>query len=286
VTENKMSSQHRNEYCHYQEDSILSGGFPVGEPNSFVVVESGGHHYSSGDILPPLEFNGHPQQQLPHGEESAFDDIPDILLLNHYCSHGKFLCGKLCTNILVAWLSEECIALIAFTPSLLCYPPASPPQDDTEEARIAADQSWEPVRNWMLNHDVDQVRAASEQRDDAGKTALHFACQNTPPKDIIDVFLSVAVDIVQWPDSFGWLPIHYACAYGADTVVIQSLADAFPESKTKEDRKGRTPLHFALGTSNSNSPAVVVLLSSTGAASYADDNGMLVRLLRNACIGV
>jgi hypothetical protein len=38
-------------------------------------------------------------------------------------------------------------------------------------------------------------------------------------------------------------------------------------------------LHFALGTSNSNSSAVVVLLSSMGAASYADDNGMLVSRL-------
>lgn len=93
------------------------------------------------------------------------------------------------------------------------------------------------------------------------------------------MFMSVAADIVQWPDSFGWLPIHYACAYGADTAVIQALADAFPESKTTVDSKGRTPLHFALGTSNSNSPAVVVLLSSTGAASYPDDNGMLVSKL-------
>jgi hypothetical protein len=65
-------------------------------------------------------------------------------------------------------------------------------------------------------------------------------------------------------------------AYGADTEVIKSLAEAFPESKTTIDRKGRTPLHFALGTANSNSAAVVVLLSSTGAASYVDDNGMLV----------
>ena len=53
------------------------------------------------------------------------------------------------------------------------------------------------------------------------------------------------------------------------------MAEAFAESKTTIDRKGRTPLHFALGNSTSNTPAVVVLLSSTGAASYADDNGML-----------
>jgi len=25
------------------------------------------------------------------------------------------------------------------------------------------------------------------------------------------VFLSIAADTVAWPDSFGWLPIHYAC---------------------------------------------------------------------------
>jgi ankyrin repeat protein len=131
----------------------------------------------------------------------------------------------------------------------------------------------------MRNHTAEEVRAAAEQRDDAGKTALHFACQNAPPPDVIDVFLSIAVNIVQWPDSFGWLPIHYACAFGADTQVIKSLAEAFPESKTTVDRKGRTPLHFALGTSNSNSSAVVVLLSSMGAASYADDNGMLVSRL-------
>ncbi|KAL3907373.1 MAG: hypothetical protein SGILL_008904 [Bacillariaceae sp.] len=127
----------------------------------------------------------------------------------------------------------------------------------------------------MRSHSADDCHNAAEQRDDAGKTALHFACQNSPPKDVIEVFLVVAIEVLQWPDSFGWLPVMYSCAYGADTAVIQSLADAYPESKTTVDRKGRTPLHFALGMSNSNSHDVVVLLSSTGAASYADDHGML-----------
>ena len=176
------------------------------------------------------------------GTEDYTESIPDISLLHHYCAN------------------------------------ATPPVDESEEAKEIADASWGPVRDWMRTHAAEEVRAAAEQRDDAGKTALHFACQHRPPSDVIDVFLSIAVDIVQWPDSFGWLPIHYACAYGADTEVIKSLAEAFPESKTTIDRKGRTPLHFALGTANSNSAAVVVLLSSTGAASYADDNGMLVSL--------
>jgi hypothetical protein len=196
---------------------------------------------------------GYIQQQQPYDDPNydQYDEstvgysesVPDILLLNQFCAN------------------------------------ATPPADTSDEARTEADASWEPVREWMRNHTAEEVRAAAEQRDDAGKTALHFACQNAPPPDVIDVFLSIAVNIVQWPDSFGWLPIHYACAFGADTQVIKSLAEAFPESKTTVDRKGRTPLHFALGTSNSNSSAVVVLLSSMGAASYADDNGMLVSRL-------
>jgi ankyrin repeat protein len=199
--------------------------------------------YNNGDYA---DGDGGQQQYYEDGQQAYGDEnsesLPDILYLNHYCAH------------------------------------AVPPQDDTEEARAVADTTWEPVRDWMRTHSADEVRAAAEQRDDAGKTALHFSCANAPPPDVIDVFLSIASETVEWPDSFGWLPIHYACAFGAGTQVIKSLAEAFPESKTTVDRKGRTPLHFALGTSTSNSPAIVALLSSTGAAAYADDNGMLVRL--------
>eukprot|EP00934_Nitzschia_sp_Nitz4_P000341 Nitzschia sp. Nitz4//scaffold345_size17508//8951//11547//NITZ4_008824-RA/size17508-processed-gene-0.12-mRNA-1//1//CDS//3329548631//341//frame0 len=165
--------------------------------------------------------------------------IPDILLLAHLCSV------------------------------------AHPPRDDTEEAMEDANYSWDPVRDWMRSHSADEVKASAEQRDDAGKTALHFACQNSPPADVVEVILSVAAEVIQWPDTFGWLPIHYACAYGASAQVVKALAEAFPESKTTRDRKGRTPLHFALGTTNGHSPAVIAILCSTGAASYTDDNGMM-----------
>ena len=126
------------------------------------------------------------------GGSGQYDDtnIPSILLLNHFCAH------------------------------------AFPPQDDSEEAKAAADRSWDPVRDWMRSHSAEEVQAAAEQRDDAGKTALHFACQSLPPKDIIDVFLSIAVDTVQWPDSFGWLPIHYACkSFFNDTKKQQQQED-------------------------------------------------------------
>jgi hypothetical protein len=178
-----------------------------------------------------------------HETEADYSTIPDIMFLNHYCAN------------------------------------AHAPRDTTEEAKHDADLSWEAVREWLRTHSADEVRAGAQQRGDSAMTALHFACRNAPPADVIDVLLSIAVDTAQWQDSFGWLPIHYACACGAATEVIKSMAEAFPDSKTTVDRRGRTPLHFALGNSNPDSPVsptVVVLLSSTGAASFADDNGMLV----------
>lgn len=139
-------------------------------------------------------------------------------------------------------------------------------------------ETWEQVRHWLRTHEAEEVRQAAEQRGESAMTPLHFACRNAPPSDVIDVFLSIAVDTVQWPDAFGWLPIHYACACSASIDVVQRLAEEFPESKTTLDRRGRTPLHFALGNPSDkpDSPAMVALLSSSGASSYADDNGMLV----------
>jgi hypothetical protein len=158
--------------------------------------------------------------------------------------------------------------------NLLCARAKAP--KESEESLVEAEKSWGPVRDWLSSHNADEVRAAAEQRGESGLTALHFAARHDPPLDVIDVLLSIAQDTVQWPDSFGWLPIHYACASGSDTAVIKTLADAYPESKTTIDRRGRTPLHFALGDKPA-SPDVIFLLSSTGAAQYPDEIGMLVR---------
>jgi hypothetical protein len=195
-------------------------------------------------------YDGHSvgESFLSGGETTALtgdESVPDIQLLNLFCSR------------------------------------AQAPKNTSEAARAQAEKSWEPVRDWLSSHNAEEVRAAAEQRGESAMTAAHFACRNAPPLDVIDVFLSIAAGTVEWPDSFGWLPIHYACACGAETDVIKLLAEAYPESKTTVDRRGRTPLHFALGNANPDTPAspdVVSLLSSTGAASNADDNGMLVRM--------
>jgi hypothetical protein len=97
--------------------------------------------------------------------------------------------------------------------NLLCAR-ARAPRDDSDEAKADADNSWQPVREWLGTRSAEEVRAACEHRGESGLTALHFACRNVPPIDVIDVFLSIAADTIRWPDSFGWLPIHYAAAAG------------------------------------------------------------------------
>jgi hypothetical protein len=224
-------------------------------------------YYDEGTQQPQYGENNYQAQEVQYGEngqrqqvgyqdgkydydddqdsqtETDYSTTPDIMLLNDYCAN-------------------------AHSPSYL-----------PEEAEHEAEPSWELVREWLRTHSAGEVRSGAEQRGDSAMTALHFACRNSPATDVINVLLSVAIDTSEWKDSFGWLPIHYACACGADAQAIKSLAEAFPESKTTVDRRGRTPLHFALGNSNPDSavsPAIVVLLSSTGAATYPDDNGMLV----------
>jgi len=196
---------------------------------------AGGDQYS-------YDQNTYDGQTTAEYSASNGNQIPDILYLNYLCKN------------------------------------AMAPRDSSEEAQMEAEESWEPVKEWLRTHTAEEVRDAAEQKGDASMTALHFACRNAPPADVINVFLSIAIETVQWPDNFGWLPIHYACACGADKEVIQNLKEAYPESATTIDKRGRTPLHFALGNSDPGkvvSPDVVVGLSSTGAASYADDNGML-----------
>jgi len=139
------------------------------------------------------------------------------------------------------------------------------------------EDSWEKVRQWFRDHDPKEIWEEAQKLGDYSTTALHQSCRNCPPLDVIETFLKDAPEIVRWSDAFGWLPLHYACANGASEDVLRVLADAYPESKTATDRRGRTPLHFALGSTDIPvTAAAVVLLSSTGAASCPDENGMLV----------
>ena len=100
--------------------------------------------------------------------------------------------------------------------------------------------------------------------DKRGRTPLHFALGNVerpPAPPLVALLAGTSGESAKWPDENAMLPIHYACAYGAAVDVLRVLVDAWGESTTRTDAKGRTPLHFAMGNADrENSPNVVEML--------------------------
>jgi len=140
------------------------------------------------------------------------------------------------------------------------------------------DECWDLVRQWLRGHSIEETKEAVEIKGEFDTTALHVACRNRPPVDVVDIMLMAAPDMIFWADSFGWLPLHYACANGTEIDIVKLLLDVYPDSKLTTDKRGRTPLHFALGNvENPPTPPLVKLLAGkTGeSAKWPDENAML-----------
>lgn len=152
--------------------------------------------------------------------------------------------------------------------------------NELQQKREMAEHTWDLVRKWLWAHPrLEQRQAASYIRGTAEATALHLMCKLPyVPVDVIRAMVEAAPEIVSWTDSHGWLPLHHACANGADPNVMKVLIDAYPSGKLAQDNQKRTPLHF-YATRNHDNPAFMmqnaILLTDTGAAELTDKNGML-----------
>lgn len=165
-------------------------------------------------------------------------------------------------------------------------------------------QTWDGIREWLAAHPNknDRQNAAMHQGQFL-TTTLHMVCKlNDPPIDVVQNLIDCSEETVMWPDSNGWLPLHHACANGASGKVLAVLVKAYPEAKIKQDKRYRTPLHFAFfrkdakedrmnlkndarkSIMNANDdeddvgnsmPEIVELLSDSGAAELQDEGGML-----------
>mmetsp|Transcript_17798 Transcript_17798/g.37141 ORF Transcript_17798/g.37141 Transcript_17798/m.37141 type:complete len:913 (-) Transcript_17798:754-3492(-) len=165
--------------------------------------------------------------------------------------------------------SEEDETLINLIDSV----PDHIPSDDA-----SSDDPWEIVRRYLRTHSIAETQAACTAKGEFDTTALHVACRNEPPVDVVDILLMAAPDMIFWADSFGWLPIHYAAANGARLEVVSLLLEAYPDSRLTTDKRGRTPLHFALG--NVEMPPAPELVKQLAgkkgeSAKWHDENQML-----------
>lgn len=79
-------------------------------------------------------------------------------------------------------------------------------------------ECWDLVRTWLSDHSLEETKSAVELKGEFDTTALHVACRNKPPVDVVDIMLMAAPDMIFWADSFGWLPVSllylcYICIY-------------------------------------------------------------------------
>lgn len=100
------------------------------------------------------------------------------------------------------------------------------------------------------------------------RTPLHFALGHTDqPADVTTVILLSETGAPLFADENGMLPLHYACAYGVGEDVLRVLTDNHIQTIIATDKRGRTPIHFAMGNADRPaSPGVVNLLISQHAA--------------------
>lgn len=163
--------------------------------------------------------------------------------------------------------------------------------------KATLENAWSLIRRWFKkNQNLEDRRKAASYQGQFSKTPLHLCCKCPgTPADIISVLIDCFPQTVRWPDSQGWLPLHYACAYGLSGTVLSLLCDSYPEGKLIQDKRMRTALHFTFfrkdqdgDTHNiednesgeesqikNSMPHLVDLLGNSGACSIPDESGLL-----------
>lgn len=208
--------------------------------------------------------------------------------------------------------------LYAICESALPGPDDPPMSEMTPKQRSAREsqleQTWEALREWLTAHPADEERSvAATHLGQFSTTALHLLCKlPDPPVDVVRGIVSCEKEVASWQDSNGWIPLHHSVANGASLEVLGLLCEAYPGGKVTQDKRLRTPLHFAFfrsqvrggkggrggaaskggmigsnrvlfgdeGQSNDNGgedemAEIVALLGDTGAARLPDENGMI-----------
>jgi hypothetical protein len=158
-------------------------------------------------------------------------------------------------------------------------PPSELVNDITEAApevaSFADTHGWLPLHHACANGASIAVleiliNAYPESKliqDNQNRTPLHFyATCNTDQPEVMTRKVRLLCDngAAELSDRGGMLPMHYAAAYGTNANVLKVLADAFPESLSTKDNKGKTPMHLTMVNAHrDSSPEVLKFLLDT-----------------------
>jgi ankyrin repeat protein len=173
-------------------------------------------------------------------------------------------------------------------------PPSDLIQDIVDAAPDVA--GWTDSHGWLPLHHacangaspdvlrllIDAYPDGKTTQDSLNRTPLHFyATRNSDNLAYMVENVEMLCDsgAAELTDRGGMLPMHYACAYGTSSVVLKVLADAYPDSLTAREQKGRTPMHLAMVNAHRDaSPGVIrFLLEGEGSQTVnrRDHDGFL-----------
>jgi len=149
-----------------------------------------------------------------------------------------------------------------------------------ETPTSTADTRWANIRRWMSDHRSREERyAACVQQGIFSATPLHLVCQSPEcPLDVVRAMIEHAPETASWEDTNGWLPLHYGCAKGASIEALEVLLQAYPGGMVAQDKRMRTPLHFAFYKSGNEEQDKSKSSGNRSDKTVAD----IVSLLRNA----
>mmetsp|Transcript_26747 Transcript_26747/g.73586 ORF Transcript_26747/g.73586 Transcript_26747/m.73586 type:complete len:800 (-) Transcript_26747:1019-3418(-) len=94
-----------------------------------------------------------------------------------------------------------------------------------------------------------------------GKLPLHVACTWHAPKESIDLLLATDRNVCKVPDELGNLPIHLACFSGAPSIVIEHLLKAYPKAVLFRNAQGSLAEDIARRLKHNNRNSTLTLLN-------------------------
>jgi hypothetical protein len=149
--------------------------------------------------------------------------------------------------------------------------------EDVELLGTIRNKDWSRLMRRVETHPhVAFVKFSGRDSLSKGNSVLHEVCKNNPTVDIIETLIDANESAITLKGNGGSLPLHYACATGASTEVIQYLVSNYPEAvSTTEDNERALPLHFACKIGVSEDAFMLLLTHYPQGAAIRDYFGRL-----------
>ena len=140
-----------------------------------------------------------------------------------------------------------------------------------EEAKVEAKKSTLTLRK------ACKVDCFYDNKTAANVHAMHVACANQAPPDVIQTLHDIYPHAVTMPDSaYQRLPLHVAVIFNAPPKTVSLLLNLNGRAARVQDLLGRLPIHYAVKDPVSGERSTRLLLKANpDSCRAADDQGLL-----------